>query len=70
MSNKTYDMIKLIALLIIPICAFITSVGNTLGYDVSVIVAILTAVDTLLGALVKILSDQYHKGEITDEADH
>ena len=70
MSNKTYDIIKLIALLIIPICAFITSVGNALGYDVSVIVAILTAVDTLLGALVKILSDQYHAKEAGNEEDH
>lgn len=70
MSNKTYDIIKLIALLIVPVIAFITSLGNALGYDVSIIVAILTAIDTFLGALVKILSDMYHKKEGGDEEDH
>lgn len=68
MSNKTYDILKFIALLIVPVIAFITSLGNAFGYDVSIYVAVLTAVDTFLGALVKILSDNYHKDK-TGEKD-
>lgn len=61
-SNQTYDTIKLIALLIAPVCVLITSVANAIGYDASVIVAILAAVDVFIGSVVKILSDNYHKG--------
>lgn len=58
-SNKTYDTLKFIALLIIPISAFIGSCAGALGYDATAVVTILTALDTLLGAVVKILSDGY-----------
>ena len=58
-SNKTYDMLKLVALLLVPFIAFISSCGDAVGYDTTVIVRIATAVDVLLGAVVKILSD-YH----------
>jgi len=61
-SNQTYDTIKLIALLIAPTCVLITSVANAIGYDASVIVAILAAVDVFIGSVVKILSDNYHEG--------
>lgn len=58
-SNKTYDTLKFIALLIIPISAFIGSCAGALGYDATALVTILTALDTFLGAVVKILSDGY-----------
>lgn len=61
MSNKTYDILKIVALLIVPFCAFITSVAGALGYDASVPVAILTAFDTFLGAILKISTDAYYK---------
>jgi UPF0716 family protein affecting phage T7 exclusion len=60
-SNQTYDLLKFIALLIVPIAAFIGSVANAIGYDATIIVTILTALDTLLGAVIKILSDGYTK---------
>lgn len=60
MSNEVYDVLKIVALLIVPLCAFITSVAGALGYDASVLVAILTAFDTFLGAILKISSDNYH----------
>ena len=58
-SNQTYDLLKFIALLIVPIAAFSGSVANAIGYDATNIVTILTALDTLLGAVIKILSDGY-----------
>ena len=65
-SNKTYDMLKLIALLLVPFIAFISSCGDAVGYDTTVIVKIATAADVLLGAVVKILSD-YHAKHLTDD---
>lgn len=61
LTNEQYDVLKFIALLIVPICAFISSVAGALGYDATVLVTILTAVDTLLGAIIKIASDGYTK---------
>lgn len=60
LTNKQYDTLKFIALLIVPVCAFISSVAGALGYDATIVVTILTAVDTLLGAVIKILSDGYN----------
>lgn len=60
-SNDTYDTIKLIALLIAPVCVLITSVANAFGVDASTITAVLAAVDVFIGSVVKILSDQYQK---------
>lgn len=64
-SNKTYDMLKLVALLLVPLIAFISACGDAVGYDTTVIVKIATAADVLLGAVVKILSD-YHAKHIAD----
>ena len=63
LTNKQYDTLKFIALLIVPVCAFISSVAGALGYDATTLVTILTAVDTLLGAVIKILSDGYNPEE-------
>lgn len=63
LTNKQYDTLKLIALLIVPLCAFITSVAGAFGYDATIIVTILTATDTFLGAVIKILSDGYNENE-------
>lgn len=59
LTNKQYDTLKFIALLIVPICAFISSVAGAFGYDATAIITVLTAVDTLLGAVIKIASDRY-----------
>ena len=62
-SNETYDILKFVALLIVPVAAFIGSVANAIGYDATILVTILTALDTLLGAVIKILSDGYTENE-------
>lgn len=68
MTNKTYDILKIIALLILPISEFIGSLATIWGIPYGQqIVSTLVAVDVLFGVIVKIASDIYHKGEHTEE---
>lgn len=63
MSNKTYDMIKIIALIVLP--AITTFVGVTLeALNINcsgVVVTIMTAFDVMLGTIIEKLSSVYKK---------
>ena len=60
MTNKQYDTLKTIALIITPILAFLASVVTIWGIPYGEqIVATLTALDTLFGALVIAANKQY-----------
>ena len=60
MSNKTYDTLKLIALIATPVSVFIVAVLSALGVpQTEVVTAILAALDTLLGSLVEIARRNY-----------
>lgn len=63
MSNKTYDILKYIALIFIPaVCGFITTVGNIWGWAyVDAITGTICAFGVLLGALLQISSINYAK---------
>ena len=65
MKNKTYDILKIIALVILP--AFTVFVGATLealNLDCSgTVVTIMTAFDTMLGTIIGKLSSDYKKKE-------
>ena len=62
MSNRTYDILKTISLIAVPIVAFISALCTIWNVPHSEqITATLTAVDTLLGALVVILAKEYNK---------
>ena len=62
MTNKAYDTLKFIALIILPISEFVGAMAHIWGFAYGAeIVATLVAVDALLGTLVKILADKYHK---------
>ena len=64
MSNQTYDRIKFCALLIAPIVAFIASLVSIWGIPYGEqIVATLTALDTLIGAVVVISNKRYNGGD-------
>ena len=67
MSNKTYDTIKIIALACVPILSFVSALCTiwNVGHAEQ-ITASLTAINTLLGALVVILAREYNK-EIPSE---
>ena len=63
MTNKQYDILKTISLLIAPIVVFLTALVDIWGIPYgSQIVATLAAVDVLLGAVVTIARQQYFKG--------
>ena len=62
MSNKTYDTLKLIALILTPVLAFLASVANIWNIPYSEqIVATLTGIDALVGAIVVALKTAYDK---------
>jgi hypothetical protein len=61
-SDKTYDTLKLVALIAVPLFAFIGALCTIWKVPHSEqITASLTALDTLLGALVAIIAKEYNK---------
>lgn len=64
MSNKTYDILKWIALIFIPaIGALYFGLAQIWGFPYGEeIVGTLTLIDTFLGALLGISTAQYNKG--------
>ena len=65
MSNKTYDILKDIALYVMPALAtLILTLGGIWGIPYAeAIAATITALDTFLGAVLKISSTSYNKVE-------
>ena len=62
MSNKTYDIIKITALVATPLIAFLAALCSIWNVPhAEQITASLTALDTLLGALVVVLAREYNK---------
>lgn len=65
MKNKTYDILKFIAQVILPLLAtFIVTLFDIwkLPYGVEISATIM-AIDTLLGGILMKLSNDYHKGD-------
>ena len=63
-ENKTYDILKYIALVVLPALAtLVLGVAKiwSLPYGIEISETIV-AVDLFLGALVKVSADQYHEG--------
>jgi hypothetical protein len=64
MTNKQYDTLKTIALILTPVLAFLASLVNIWGIPYGEqIVATLTAIDTLVGAVVVVTNRAYKGGE-------
>lgn len=61
MTNKTYDILKWIALILLPALAtFYAAIAAAWGLPYTEqVVGTITAVDTLLGTLLKISADKY-----------
>lgn len=78
MKNNTYDTLKKVALILAPLCTFIATLGEIWGLPHALeIGATLAALDTLLGAVLQICSNNYHKQkaeevteEVTEEGEH
>lgn len=67
MSNKTYDILKDIALYVLPALAtLILTLGGIWGFPYAEAIAgTITAIDTFLGAILKISSINYDKTQET-----
>lgn len=64
MSNKVYDRLKVTALILTPVLAFLASMVNIWGLPYGEqIVATLTAIDTLIGAIVVVANKSYKPPE-------
>ena len=62
LSNRTYDTLKLIALIAVPLFAFLGALCTIWNVPHSEqITATLTALDTLLGSLVAIFAKIYNR---------
>lgn len=62
MSNKTYDVIRLIGEIAVPVIAFAASLCTIWNVPhCAEITASLTALDLLVGAVVRILRNRYNK---------
>lgn len=69
MSNKVYDILKFIALVVLPAAATLwAALGKIWGWPmVTEITATICAVDTFLGAILGISSSNYAKAQKADE---
>ena len=64
MSNVAYDNLKMVALILAPVLVFLASLVNIWGVPYGEqIVATLTAIDTLIGAIVVAANKAYKKDE-------
>lgn len=61
MSNKTYDILKILAQIILPFAAMIVAILGALGFTQygEIILAIATAINTFIGVLLKVSSNKY-----------
>lgn len=71
LNNKVYDVLKVIALIVLPLSELIASIANIWGLQYgSQIVATLVAIDAFMGTIIKIASDSYsHVGANTIDID-
>ena len=69
MSDKLYDILKIIALIVLP--AVTTFVGTTLtalNFEYTeVVIVIMTAFDTMIGTIIKKISSNYYKNNVSNE---
>ena len=69
MNDKLYDILKIIALIVLP--AVTTFVGTTLtalNFEYTeVVVVIMTAFDTMIGTIIKKISSNYYKNNVSNE---
>lgn len=69
MSDKVYDTLKIIALIVLP--AITTFAGTTLtalNFEYTeVVVVIMTAFDTMIGTIIKKISSNYYKNNVSNE---
>ena len=64
LSDKTYDILKLLAIFILPLAALITSLSDIWGIPYGQQISqTLLALNVFLGAIIKTSSDSYWGGQ-------
>lgn len=64
LTNRAYDILKWISLLAVPFVTFISAMTEIWGFPYgSAIAATVSAIGVLAGAIIKISTDNYNKGE-------
>lgn len=59
-SNKAYDVLKFIAVLILPLAELVSSLAAVFGWEWgAAVVAVLAAIHSFIGSIIKITSDAY-----------
>lgn len=62
MSDKTYDILKAIGLVAVPVITFLVAIVNIWGFPHSAeIVATLAAVNVLIGSIVSVAKNIYDR---------
>lgn len=70
MSDKTYDILKLIGLIAVPVITFLTALVDVWGIPYGPqIVATLSLIDVLVGAIVAIAKNVYDRKQKNIEKD-
>lgn len=68
-TNGTYDILKVVALIVLPLAALVTSLSDIWGIPYGQQISqTLIALNVFLGAVLKQSSDAYHEGAY-DELD-
>ena len=61
-SNKVYDILKYISTILIPaLVVLIASISAAIGYDCSVVCAIIGAIGVFIGSLIGVSTKAYNK---------
>lgn len=64
MNNKTYDILKVIALIVLPLSALVSSIGEIWNLPILNYVSLtLVAIDTFLGSVLHASSKEYWKNK-------
>ncbi len=63
MKNKTYDILKWVAITVLPaIAALVGTIGTATSWEhTGITVVVITALDTFLGTLIGVSSINYNK---------
>ena len=69
MSNKLYDILKLVSMIATPLATFILTLTDIWGFnqDGTAIAASVSALGILLGTILKVSTDKYWSDQNDDE---
>lgn len=72
MSNKTYDVLKFIAVVVLPACGTLYfALSEIWGFPYGEeVVGTITAIDTFLGSILQISTNEYNKEEGNKPSPH